>query len=118
LRRDLHVGALCALQRITPSRRGGPMPLTVGTLVERMGDVLELEVTGSPDGLAREISAGEAQSPGLVLTGWTGRFLHHRLQVMGETEISFLASRPADERLRTIELLFSYPIPCLFVTKG
>lgn len=94
------------------------MPLTVGTLVERLRDVLELEVAGSPDGLAREIVAGEAQSPGLILTGWTGRFLHHRLQVMGETEISFLNSRPTDERQRTIELFFSYPIPCVFVTKG
>jgi HPr kinase/phosphorylase len=94
------------------------MPLTVGTLVERLRDVLQLEVAGAPEGLAREISAGEAQSPGLILTGWTGRFLHHRLQVMGETEISFLNSRPAEERSRTIELLFSYPIPCVFVTKS
>lgn len=94
------------------------MPLTVGTLVERLRDVLELEVAGSADGLAREITTGEAQSPGLILTGWTGRFLHHRLQVMGETEISFINSRPEAERRATIELFFSYPIPCVFVTKG
>jgi HPr kinase/phosphorylase len=94
------------------------MPLTVGMLVDRLRDVLQLDVAGSPEGLTREIAAGEAQSPGLILAGWTGRFLHHRLQVMGETEISFLNSRPADERQRTIELLFSYPVPCVFVTKG
>jgi HPr kinase/phosphorylase len=94
------------------------MPLTVGMLVERLRDVLQLDVAGAPEGLTREIAAGEAQSPGLILAGWTGRFLHHRLQVMGETEISFLNSRPADERQRTIELLFSYPVPCVFVTKG
>jgi HPr kinase/phosphorylase len=94
------------------------MPLTVGTLVDRLRDPLRLEVHGAPEGLAREITAGEAQSPGLLLAGWTGRFLHHRIQVLGETELSFLSSLSATERDRIITLLLSYDIPCVFITKG
>ncbi len=94
------------------------MPLTVGTLVDRLREPLRLELYGSPDGLSREISAGEAQSPGLLLAGWTGRFLAHRIQVLGETEISYLRSRPEAERRETLARLLAYPIPCVFITKG
>jgi HPr kinase/phosphorylase len=94
------------------------MPLTVGTLVERLREPLRLELFGAAEGLAREISAGEAQSPGLLLAGWTGRFLDHRIQVLGETEISYLRSRPDADRRETLARLFAYPIPCVFVTKG
>jgi HPr kinase/phosphorylase len=93
-------------------------PLTVGQLVERLRDVLQLEVHGSPDGLTRAVTTGEAQSPGLVLAGFTGRFLHERLQVVGETEVRYLNSLAAAERARVLETFFAFPIPCVFVTKG
>lgn len=94
------------------------MTLTVGALYERMKDVLQLEQLGSPEGMTREITTGEAQSPGLALAGWTGRFLNQRIQVIGETEVMYLNSRPADERVNTLDRLFSFGIPCAFVTKG
>jgi HPr kinase/phosphorylase len=94
------------------------MTLTVGQLYERMKDTLLLEQIGSPEGLTREITTGEAQSPGLALTGWTGRFLFQRLQVIGETEVMFLNSRPSDERHRVLDHVFSHKIPCAFVMKA
>lgn len=94
------------------------MTLTVGRLFERMKGPLKLEQLGSPDGLAREITTGEAQSPGLALAGWTGRFLHQRIQVIGETEVMYLESRPAEERKRVLDALFAHRIPCAFITKA
>jgi HPr kinase/phosphorylase len=84
-------------------------PLTIGAFVERTRDLLQLEVLGSPDGLAREVPAPDASGPGLVLAGYTGRFVHQRLQVLGETEVSYLKS---------LDTFFGYPIPCVMVTKG
>ena len=94
------------------------MTLTVRALLDRMREPLQLEQIGSDAGLDHEITASEAQSPGLALAGWTGRFLHHRIQVVGETEVLFLNSRTADVRQKVIELLFSYPLPCVFITKN
>jgi HPr kinase/phosphorylase len=94
------------------------MTLTVGALYERMRDALQLEQVGSAEGLAREITVGDAQSPGLALAGWTGRFLHQRVQVIGETEVLFLNSRTTEERVRVLDRLFDFKIPCAFVTKG
>jgi len=94
------------------------MPLTVRGLVERMGESLRLTVLGSPEGLAREIPTSDASGPGLVLAGYTGRFVYQRVQVLGETEISYLKSLDEDTRRHNMRTYFSYPIPCVMVTKG
>jgi len=94
------------------------MALTVRGLVERMGEALRLTVLGSPDGLAREIPSSDASGPGLVLAGYTGRFVHQRVQVLGETEVSYLASLEPDRRQEILRTYFSYPIPCVMITRG
>ncbi len=94
------------------------MALTVRGLVERMGDALQLTVLGSPDGLAREIPSTDASGPGLVLAGYTGRFVHQRVQVLGETEVSYLHALDDETRRQNLRTFFSYPIPCVMVTKG
>ncbi len=92
--------------------------LTIGEFVERTRDLLELDVLGSLDGLAREVPTADASGPGLVLAGYTARFVHQRLQVLGETEVSYLRSLTPAERQRIFDIFFSYPIPCVMVTKG
>ena len=92
--------------------------LKVGTLVERLRDALALEVLAANDGFDREITTSESASPGLVLAGFVGRFLHHRVQVMGETEISYLNTLADAERARVLAQFFSYPLPIVFITKG
>lgn len=94
------------------------MALTVRGLVERMGEALALTALGSPEGLAREIPTSDASGPGLVLAGYTGRFVHQRVQVLGETEITYLRTLDDDTRRRHLRTYFSYPIPCVMVTKG
>ncbi len=90
----------------------------VAQLYERMKEVMKLELLGSPAGLEREITSIDASGPGLVLAGYVGRFVHARIQVLGETEVSYLNSLEAAERERNITQFFSYPIPCVMVTKG
>ncbi|MHB1094885.1 MAG: HPr(Ser) kinase/phosphatase [Gemmatimonadaceae bacterium] len=94
------------------------MALTVRGLVERMGEALALTVLGSPEGLAREIPTSDASGPGLVLAGYTGRFVHQRVQVLGETEITYLRALDDDARRLNLRTYFGYPIPCVMVTKG
>ncbi|HVZ50197.1 MAG TPA: HPr(Ser) kinase/phosphatase, partial [Gemmatimonadaceae bacterium] len=92
--------------------------LLVAQLYERMKDTLKLDLLGSPAGLEREITSIDASGPGLVLAGYVGRFVHARIQVLGETEVSYLNSLPADERQRNLRQFFSFPIPCVMITKG
>lgn len=92
--------------------------LTVGQLVERMTDALQLETLGPAVGHDREISSPEASSPGLVLSGYVNRFPYQRIQVLGETEISYLKSLDELSRANNLQQFFAFPIPCAFITKG
>ena len=92
--------------------------LTVGKLFERMKETLGLELLGPEIGLDREITSPEASSPGLVLSGYVNRFPYQRIQVLGETEITYLNSLPLDVRTQNLEQFYAFPIPCAFVTKS
>jgi HPr kinase/phosphorylase len=92
--------------------------LIVAQLYERMKDALQLDLLGNPAGLEREITSIDASGPGLVLAGYVGRFVHARLQVFGETEVSYLNSLDAETRRKNLKQFFSFPIPCVMITKG
>ena len=93
-------------------------PLSVAQFYERLKDTLQLELLGNHAGIDRHITMADASGPGLVLAGYTGRFVHQRIQVLGETEVSYLASLNDADRRRNLRAFFSYPIPCVMVTKG
>jgi HPr kinase/phosphorylase len=96
-----------------------PAPkVTVAQLLERLGGTLQLEEIEPGTGLDRVIGNAEVSSPGLVLAGYVERFSSERLQVLGETEITYLTSLGTVERKAILELFFSFPIPAVFVTKG
>ena len=93
-------------------------PLTVGRLVERMRETLQLEHIEGTGGADREITSPHVSSPGLALAGYTERFASHRLQVMGETEVMYLKSLADAQRRKILKDFFAFQIPCLFITKG
>ena len=93
-------------------------PLTVGRLLDRLKDTLHLEQVGGPGGLERVIENSDVSSPGLALAGYVDRFASERLQVLGETEITYLRSLAAADRKRYLATFFSFPLPCVFVTKA
>ncbi|HSM08162.1 MAG TPA: HPr(Ser) kinase/phosphatase [Gemmatimonadota bacterium] len=94
------------------------MTLTVGDILERRAEMLELELLAGGEGLARAIASPDISSPGLVLAGFTERFPSGRLQVLGETEVQYLSSLEDAERRASLEAFYDHDIPCVFVTKG
>jgi HPr kinase/phosphorylase len=92
--------------------------LTVAKLLETMRDALQLEELGEPVGHDREITSPEASSPGLALSGYLNRFPYQRIQVLGETEITYLQSLDDATRAANLTAFFDFPMPCAFVTKG
>ncbi len=92
--------------------------LTVEELLRSKRDSLALELLTDERGVSRTIQGPEISSPGLVLTGYTDRFPAERMQVLGETEISFLHSLDPDRRRAALEVFFSLPFPVVFITKS
>jgi HPr kinase/phosphorylase len=93
-------------------------PLTVERLLKIKKEPLLLELLTDERGLARVISGPDISSPGLVLTGFTERFPSERIQVLGETEVAYLNALPAARRYEALEVLLSFNLPVVFVTKG
>ena len=92
--------------------------LLVSSLLDQLGTLLEFErVTGSA-GLERTIPGADVSSPGLALAGFVARFASNRIQVFGETEVTYLHSLDAATRRANLAQFFRFPIPCVFVTKG
>ena len=92
--------------------------LKVGALFEQLRELLELQRVPGTDGLDRLVTTADVSSPGLALAGFVARFPAARMQVFGETEVTYLRSLDPDTRRENLQKFFSYPFPCLFVTKG
>lgn len=90
----------------------------VRDLLERKGDPLQLEALTGDLGLERPIPTPEASSPGLVLAGYTTRFAAHRIHILGETEITYLAALDPAARQRSLATLFQFDLPCVVISKG
>ncbi len=92
--------------------------LRVSALLEQLGSLLELERVPGTEGLDRTVTGADVSSPGLALAGFVARFAAERIQVFGETEVTYLHSLDARTRRAHLAQFFSFPIPCVFVTKG
>lgn len=91
--------------------------LSVKQLLERSGESCCLHDLNGGIGLERLIPNADISSPGLALAGYVDRFVAERLQVLGETEITYLYSLTEADRDRIAKKFFSFPIPAVIVTK-
>ncbi len=92
--------------------------LKIQDLLDETEYGLDLHLIAGSTGLDHLISSSRIQKPGLALTGYTQHLHPSRIQVLGNTEISYL-SQFDDERIRhNSEALCSFPISCFIVTKG
>lgn len=90
--------------------------LSISELLKR-ADLRLTSQTGDV-GLTRPIANSEVNRPGLALAGFTARFAHNRIQVLGETEMMYLSSLSAADRLKSIETMLEFGIPCVIITKA
>ena len=64
---------------------------------------LQLTPWTGESGLSKEISNDKVNRPGLALAGFTERFTNNRIQILGETEWTYLLSLSPETRRRTVE---------------
>nr|WP_279384266.1 HPr(Ser) kinase/phosphatase [Geotalea toluenoxydans] len=79
---------------------------------------LDLKLFAGEKGLSHRLYSSRIQKPGLALTGYTEHLHPDRLQVLGNTEISYLRQIPEESAIVYIEKLCTFPISCFIVTKG
>src|SRR5919201_2498067 len=92
--------------------------IRVGALLDDKKFDLRLSLVAGRQGLSRRISSSRIQKPGLVLAGFTEYLHKERVQVFGNTEMSYLATLSKERARDVLRAFFATEIACLVVTKG
>lgn len=79
---------------------------------------LDLRLIAGKDGLSHRLYSSRIQKPGLALTGYTEHLHPDRVQVLGNTEISYMQQIPEQQAHANVAKLCSFPISCFIMTKG
>jgi len=90
--------------------------LTVRRFLEISGKTLDLHALTGKAGFDNVITTSEWNRPGVAFAGFLDVFAYDRIQVLGNTEISYLRSLGSRERRRRLKTIFSYAIPCFVIT--
>src|SRR5229473_8344892 len=94
--------------------------IKIARLLESSDYDLDLVLVTGKEGLDRKISSSRIQKPGLALTGFTEHLHPERVQVFGNTEISYLRTLPESRQREVLNHLFQsqYELACVVVTKN
>ena len=92
--------------------------LPVRELFEKIREELHLTLVTDPETLSREITTTDIHRPGLAMAGYTDYFLDERVQILGETEISYLKTLDEGGRLAALDRGCGFPLVCLIITKS
>jgi len=98
------------------------MPVGPGITVEHFLAEPRLKATmrlvAGEAGRNRVLDHPRVQKPGLALAGHTHGVVPTRVQILGETEITFLEALPPEEQLQRARALFALGLSLVVVTRG
>ncbi|MDP0490456.1 MAG: HPr(Ser) kinase/phosphatase [Verrucomicrobiota bacterium JB023] len=92
--------------------------ITVAQFLQNHQEELQLQPFGEPIGLDREIREPAPNRPGLALAGFFTYFAKKRIQVLGNSEISYLKKLDDKTRAKRFEALCEQEPPCLVIARS
>jgi HPr kinase/phosphorylase len=98
--------------------RDGQDALTVRALASGDARHLRLRLVAGRRGLSNLVLLSRVQRPGLALNGYTEYIRYGRVQIVGKSEIGYLAGLRPVQRTRALRQLTRCRISCFIVTRG
>jgi HPr kinase/phosphorylase len=92
--------------------------LSVARLFEDQRQELQLEQLTETLASRREITMSDINRPGMALMGFVENFLPERIQIMAQTELTYLASLTPERVQESVDRLFQFSMPLIVVCKG
>jgi HPr kinase/phosphorylase len=85
-----------------------------------LGDAshLGLELIAGKSGIEKEITVPRIQKPGLSLAGFIEYIHPGRVQILGQSEITFLKGQTSDRRRDIVDQVCACGVTCFVITKG
>lgn len=91
------------------------MPITVDRFLQAYAARLGLTLLSGAGGLPREITDQRVQKAGLAMTGEVQSVHSGRIQVLGETEITYFEGQPQVRQIAIADAFFHGPMACAVV---
>lgn len=92
--------------------------LSVARLYEDQREDLQLELLSENLSSPCDISVSDIHRPGMALMGFVENFLPERIQIMAQTELTYLATLSPDGVRAALDRLFQFTMPLIVVCKG
>ena len=92
--------------------------LSVARLFEDQQQELQLEQLTESLASRREITVSDIHRPGMALMGFVENFLPERIQILAQTELTYLATLTPQQVREAIDRLFQFSMPLIVVCKG
>jgi HPr kinase/phosphorylase len=96
----------------------GRSTISAGELLEDRGLSIELRLVGGGSGLSRRISHTRIQKSGLALAGHYHGVVPTRIQILGETELSYFNRLDTQQQAEAARGYFGLQLSCVIVTRG
>jgi len=90
--------------------------ITLGELLDERGEVMNMKLITGEKGLYRYIDHPRMQKPSLAFAGFIEHLSDYRLQVIGQTELHYLATRPPAEQKRVVDMVFDLRLAGVVIT--
>lgn len=92
--------------------------LGIARLYEDQREELQLELLTESLASSREITVSDINRPGMALMGFVENFLPERIQIIAQTELTYLATLSPEGVREAIDRLFQFTMPVVVVCKG
>jgi HPr kinase/phosphorylase len=92
--------------------------LSVARLFEDQREELQLEPLTESLASCREITISDIHRPGMALMGFVDNFLPERIQILAQTEFTYLATLSPKAVREAVDRLFQFQMPLIVVCKG
>src|SRR5438093_3374401 len=92
--------------------------VTIDEFFRAARENLSLALTGGRRGLTRSVEIPRIQKPGLALAGYLPQIHPDRMQVLGNTEISYLATLQRARARKAVRTLLRAGVACVIVANG
>jgi len=78
----------------------------------------QLTLHSDESGFDRKIKDQNVHRPGLALAGFVELFSFERVQIFGNTEMTYLNNLSSESRQKALKRLFDFMVPCVILTDG
>jgi HPr kinase/phosphorylase len=92
--------------------------LSIARLYEEQKQDLDLDLLSDSLASKVDVTVSDIHRPGMALMGFVENFLPERIQILGQTEITYLNQLGETQLNEAVGRLFQFEMPCIFVAKG